>query len=207
MALTDTFDLFTNTSLSTSFSGTYQLVHFTDLGDNDQDFVLYFGSATADRQVQTTTNPGVDNIELDIVDSLPHWAAGTTYAEGDSVQPSSGNENGYRYKCTTAGTSDATTEPTWPTAAIGDQVSDNGVVWDLVSAKHEETEIKLATSSAGLDTATAGQTLSLGNTVTSGTANKVEIHIRVTNAVTTVSDNSADPEISLSFNSITETAT
>ena len=50
---------------------------------------------------------------------------------------------------------------------------------------HEATEIKLATSAAGLDTAVAGAALSLGTALTSGVSGSTEIHIRVTNAVTT----------------------
>lgn len=52
---------------------------------------------------------------------------------------------------------------------------------------HEATEIKLAASSAGLDTASAGAALSLGTSLTSGLSGAREIHIRVTNAVTTAS--------------------
>jgi hypothetical protein len=50
---------------------------------------------------------------------------------------------------------------------------------------HEATEIKLATSAAGLDTAVAGAALSLGTALTSGVSGRTEIHISVTNAVTT----------------------
>lgn len=50
---------------------------------------------------------------------------------------------------------------------------------------HEATEIKLATTAAGLDTANAGAAVSLGHTLTSGLNGKREIHVRVTNAVQT----------------------
>jgi hypothetical protein len=53
------------------------------------------------------------------------WEADTVYAEGDCVLPTT--KNGYRYICTTAGTSDAG-EPTWPTT-IGITVNDNTAVW------------------------------------------------------------------------------
>jgi hypothetical protein len=53
------------------------------------------------------------------------------------------------------------------------------------SSGHETSEIKLATTSAGLDTAVAGASLSLGTSLTSGVSGRKEIHIRVTNAVTT----------------------
>ena len=56
------------------------------------------------------------------------WVVNTAYVLGDIVVPTSGNENGYSYLCTTAGTSHAATEPTWPTA-IGGTVSDGTAVW------------------------------------------------------------------------------
>jgi len=55
------------------------------------------------------------------------WVANTAYALGDIVVPT-GTPNGYCYICTTAGTSHATTEPTWPTT-IGDTVNDGTAVW------------------------------------------------------------------------------
>ena len=58
------------------------------------------------------------------------WAASTAYALGDFVKPTSAN--GLRYKCTAAGTSSGS-EPTWPTAAAGDTVTDGGVTWELDS--------------------------------------------------------------------------
>ncbi len=53
------------------------------------------------------------------------WVGATVYASGDYVLPTV--PNGYRYECTTGGTSDGT-EPTWPTT-IGDTVNDNTAVW------------------------------------------------------------------------------
>lgn len=52
---------------------------------------------------------------------------------------------------------------------------------------HETTEIKLASTQLGLDSATAGAALNLGTVINSGTANKKEIWIRATNAVNSVS--------------------
>lgn len=59
--------------------------------------------------------------------SKPAWVASTAYAVNDLVMPTSANENGHYYKCTTAGTS-SSTEPTWPTAS-GATVADGTVVW------------------------------------------------------------------------------
>lgn len=54
------------------------------------------------------------------------WAVNTAYALNDIVRPRTAN--GRSYKCTTAGTSHTTTEPTWPTTANG-TVSDGTVTW------------------------------------------------------------------------------
>ena len=53
------------------------------------------------------------------------WAASTAYSLGDYVHATT--FNGFRYECTTAGTSD-TTEPTWPLVE-GETVTDGSVVW------------------------------------------------------------------------------
>lgn len=53
------------------------------------------------------------------------WAASTAYSLDDVRVPTT--PNGHKYKCTTAGTSDAT-EPTWPTGS-GATVMDGTVEW------------------------------------------------------------------------------
>jgi hypothetical protein len=62
------------------------------------------------------------------------WQASTGYSLGDVVVPTTGLENGFRYDCTTAGTSDAS-EPTWPTAE-GETVADGTVVWTCRYGNH-----------------------------------------------------------------------
>ena len=203
MALGDlSFKLYTDTALTIPFSGIYQLTHQTDLSDNPQDFVLYFGSAISGAQLQTTTSPGVNNIYLTPTDIIPEWVTLTAYTAGQSVEPVT--PNGYRYECTVSGTS-AASEPTWPTSALGDTVVDGTVTWVLRSERHEITEIKLASTSAGLDAATPGAALSLGHTITGLAANKKEVNIRITNAVTTTGNNSVTPEIGININDVTET--
>ncbi len=54
------------------------------------------------------------------------WAAARAYAKGDFAVPTV--NNGFVYQCTTAGTSHAVTQPTWPTT-VGLTVNDNGVIW------------------------------------------------------------------------------
>jgi hypothetical protein len=55
------------------------------------------------------------------------WQASTAYSLGDIVVPTAGLENGFRYECTTAGTSDSSA-PTWPTTE-GGTVTDGTAVW------------------------------------------------------------------------------
>ena len=204
MAITDTFDLFTDSAQTTAFTGTLTFLHYTDLSDGDQDGVLYLGSNTAGRKIEATSNPGTDNITLTPTDGIADWATGTAYVVGDRVEPTT--PNGYVYECTTAGTSHASTEPTWPTTGIGSStVVDNTVTWTLLSARHELTEVKLASSNAGLTGATAGAALTIGTSVTSEVANQYEIHYRITNAVTNVADNTGYAAITLNLNSIVET--
>lgn len=203
MALADlSFKLYTDSGLTSLFSGLFQLTHESDLSDNPQDFQLWFGSNTASRSLEAASNPGVDQISLTPSDIQPEWTTITAYSLGDCLQPTT--PNGNRYECTTAGTSDVG-EPTWPTVGIGSTVVDGTVVWTLVSAKHEPTEIKLALTAAGLPGATAGAALDLGATLTDGVGNAVEVNIRVTNAVTDVGSNAGCSAIGLNINGVQET--
>ena len=54
------------------------------------------------------------------------WAANTAKALSDDVVPTTANS--FYYTCTTAGTTHAATEPTWPTT-LASTVADNTVVW------------------------------------------------------------------------------
>lgn len=53
------------------------------------------------------------------------WAASTAYAVGALIEPVTGEV----WRCVVAGTSD-TTEPTWGTPTVRDQVADNTVTWE-----------------------------------------------------------------------------
>lgn len=203
MALTDlTFKLYTDVGLTSLFTGLFQLTHETDLSDNPQDLQLWFGSNTASRTLEATSNPGVDQISLTPTDIMAVWVTATVYSLGDCRQPTVANGN--RYEVTTAGTSGAS-EPTWPTTGIGSIVVDGTVVWTLVSAKHLTTEIKLALTAGGLPGATGGAALDLGATLTSGVGNAIEVNIRVTNAVTDVGSNANCVALAANINEVQET--
>jgi hypothetical protein len=71
------------------------------------------------------------------------WQASTAYSVGSVVVPTAGNENGFRYECTTAGTS-GTSQPTWPTTE-GATVNDNTVVWTCRYGGHLGSGVNGAT--------------------------------------------------------------
>jgi hypothetical protein len=62
------------------------------------------------------------------------WVASTAYTLGQFVVPTAGLENGFRYECTTAGTSHSSA-PTWPTTE-GATVADNTAVWTCRYGSH-----------------------------------------------------------------------
>jgi len=61
------------------------------------------------------------------------WAVATVYRLLDRIQSTSADGIHY-FECTTAGTSHASAEPTWPTFA-GDSVEDNGVIWLAIDGR------------------------------------------------------------------------
>lgn len=208
MALSDfTFKMYTNSGLTTAFTGLYQLTHKTNLSDNPQDFLLYFGAypvgleVAGARKINAESNPGVDDILLTPTDILPAWAASTAYTVGKSVEPIT--ENGYRYECTIAGTTGAS-EPTWPTSGIGSTVVSGTATFALRGASHQPTEIKIADTEIGLDTAVAGEALNIGPELLSGVVNAIPIYIRITNAVSVVGNTVGQPEIAIDVNEIGE---
>jgi chitodextrinase len=195
------FGLWNDDQLTSPFSGTLSAVNYTDFSDNPQDFVLYLGSPSEETKLQALSNPGIDNLVLTPTDILQEWEADTVYTEGTIVQPVGGN--GLIYKCTTAGTSDSS-EPSWPTSGIGSTVVDNTAIWTLYAAHHPSTEIKLALTSGELGSATGGASLAVGPTVLGGVDNLVEINIRLTNTVATVSNNAGNEEIGIYMNAAIE---
>lgn len=75
--------------------------------------------------------------------SVPRWAATTAYAVGAFVIPTAGLETGFRYECTTAGTS-AAAQPTWPVVE-GATVTDGTVLWTTRPGNHIGSGVNGAT--------------------------------------------------------------
>lgn len=204
MPFTDSFLLSTEDDLTVESNGFLDLNHKTDQSDNPQTTIFYLGSALEspiERVLQATSDPGVDDIIISVVDILPVWQTAHAYVVGDCVQPTGGG-NGKRYRCSVSGTSHASTEPTWPTTGIGTTVTDGTCTWVFVGAKHEIEEVELSTD--GISFGAPGASLNLGPEVESGVGNLVEIHVRVNSEVLNVSNNVSTPEIRIAINNVTE---
>jgi hypothetical protein len=155
------------------------------------------------RVLQATSNPGIDNITLTPTSTTPVYPTSTAVTVGQQYRPIV--DNTYVYQVTTAGTTSAGS-PTWPTTPVGATVTSGTAVFTLLGKEHSTTEVKLALTEAGLDSATAGAALSLGTDIYSGVDNAVEINIRVTNTVTDVIDVTSYPQLGLYINTVKETS-
>ena len=193
--------LYTDVGLTTLYGGTSSLVHYTNQSDNPQDFKLWLGSTTSGVQFTAVSSPGVDQITITPTAILPIFVISTAYTSGQAVHPVT--PNGFRYECTTAGTSGGS-EPVWPVTPVGATVVSGTATFTLRGAVHPITEVKLAITNGGLAGATAGAALNLGVSITGGVAGAKEIDMRVTNSVIIVSDNTATPELSMYINNIQE---
>ena len=190
-----TFKLYTDATLTTEFdwSGTDKLT-FTASGDT----VLYFGSTDSTKKCQAS---GGGNFDITPTDSVGIWAATTAHVLNDEIQPTT--DLGYYFKCTTAGTSGGS-EPTWSGAATeGDTIADGTITWTNQGPHHEKSEIKLATTSGGLGSATGGAALTITAPVNGGVANKREIHVRATDGT---GGGVAQTNLSLVFDALEELA-
>lgn len=80
------------------------------------------------------------------------WVAATAYTLGQFVSPTT--KNGYRYECTTAGTSDANEPAAWGTT-VGGTTADNDVVWTCRDEKTNSLTPELEELLVGLTAARA----------------------------------------------------
>lgn len=197
-----TYKLYTDAGLTTLASTSLTVAAESDLSDGSQDFNYYFGSTDADEQLQALSNPGVDNITITPTYILPARANSTAYALGASIIPAT--PNGYRYECTTAGTSGGSI-PTYGTT-LGGTTTDGTVTWTLVAEDSPTSEIKLALTSGGLGSATGGAALTLGITLLSGVSNAVRFYVRVTNTITAVSSSVGTPELGININAVKQSS-
>jgi hypothetical protein len=65
-------------------------------------------------------------------------------------------------------------------------------------------EITLGLTSGSLDTNIAGASLNIGTSISNGTGNAVAIHVRVENAIPTVSSTIGQPELTINIEEVQE---
>ena len=191
------FKLWQNETMTTEYGSQgngsrFQTLNF-DAAGGSIDLVMYFGSPNKAYTLRTAKNSGIDNIMLTVADALVDRADNTAYAVGAIVEPAGGN--GYLYQCTTAGTTAAA--PRFLTT-VGATIADGTAVWTCLGKRHAPSEIKLALSKAGLDSATAGGALSLGAELKGGAA--VAIYVRITSAVNDLYNAGQTPQLAISIN-------
>ncbi len=155
--------------------------HLADGSGDPQDFVFYLGSNQAANKFENNNAPGVGQLTVSIANATAIWQASTAYVVGNTVR--SAAKNGYRYKVQsiTGGGASGASEPSWP-LTVGQTVADNEVTWVNDGPIHESTEVKLAAGAAGLDSAVAGAGLDVGTVINGGSANAVEVHMRIDDA-------------------------
>jgi len=183
----------------TSAADPLPITHYTDGSNDPQQFRLYLGSTATSKQFQASSDPGTDQIAISIANLTAAWTASTAVTLNEYRRPVT--NNGYRYQCTTAGTTHSA-EPTWPTT-IGNTVSDGTAVWTCVSKLHVPTEVKLASTQGGLSSATPGASLNVGTQILSGTLNAVSVWLEVDDSTAVVA---TATELQLQTNDLTETS-
>lgn len=179
------------TQAATSLSFVFNQEHNTASG------VLYFGSPDTTVALQTIVNQGVDNVELRTIVALGQPERNTAINLGQCFIV-----NSIVFQCVEAGTT-ASNAVSYP-SNVGGVATDGTAVLNAIYPAHAPSEIKLALSEQGLDNATAGGALQLGNTIQGGAA--IAIYYSITNSVSQVSDTGAYANLCIALNDCVEVA-
>ena len=157
--------------------------------------MLYFGSPDSNIALQTVNNQGVDNVALSPVQSLRQPERDTAVNIGQCFIV-----NNIVFQCVEAGTtaSNAVSYPSY----VGAVATDGTATLNAIYTAHRPNEIKLALSESGLETATAGGALQLGNTIQGGAS--IAIYYSITNGVEQVSDTGAYANLCIALNDCVE---
>lgn len=92
-------------------------------------------SAATDHLGRDVTGSDKDFLGKSLTFSNPSaWATGTAYSAGDYVKPKTGTNYDAVFVALDAGTSDAVTEPTWPTlyGTVVDNAGASQITWKCV---------------------------------------------------------------------------
>ena len=158
------------------------------------DAVIYVGYPDPLIKVVPTPESGASEIVLSVVDALPDWAASKVYVRGALLEPSGGN--GYMYKCTKAGSSDAVAPSIWPIER-GAVVNSGTAEFTNLGPRFAALNVKLAKSQAGLDTASGGGSISFGAEIIGSSKASTPVYIRVSNTSAAVRSDETQPSLRL----------
>ena len=159
--------------------------------------VVYFGSPDTNVALQTISNQGVANVELTPTQSLQQPERGVNISVGQCFIV-----NDIVFQCVTAGDT-SSTAVSYPNT-VGQAVQDGGAVMNGIYPAHKPSEIKLALSENGIEQATAGGSIGLGNTVRGGAA--IAVYYKIENGVRQVSDTGAYNNLCIAINDCVEVA-
>ena len=184
------FTFWANPEMTAEVTSPYPIVYN---GTGSVDIVMYYGSNDADEILTSATS---EPITLMPINKLEKWESARYYKVGDIIEPVIAN--GQMYKCTIPGTS-GHTEPEWQTkpAAV---ISSGTAQFISYGAKFVCSDVKMALSRTGLDTADAGGSISLGQSMRGGAP--IAIYIRITNRFNNLRSDTTDPCISIGTNKV-----
>ena len=180
---------------------TQAINHLVDGSSDPQDFIFYIGSVNSLNKYEAASDPGVDDMVLEISNVTALWVASVAKIVDDEVRTIVQNGFVFKVQSITGGGLTGAVEPTWPTT-IGLTVVDNEVTWVNDGKIHEPIEIKLALTAIGLDSVVAGQNLNIGTIINGGVPGAAVIYMRIDDATAVVA---FATELGLSINNVIET--
>ena len=185
------FTLYADEQMTREAISPYQL-DFNGTGKNE--FRLYFGSPYS---YETLRPKSDEQIMLIPASRLKKWEPNSGYSFGNIVEPIV--SNGYMYESISNGRT-SSNEPVWPTV-VNDWCSSGGVHFLCLGAKFQLENIRMSLTQNGLDKATPGAFLPLGEQLQGG--KPITVFIRVTNDDSTPRSDRSDPCISIRLNATT----
>lgn len=169
-------------------TGTHALNHLVDGSTDPQDFLFYYGSTVSANKAEKNSNPGIDELVVEIFSQVDLWTASVAVVVDDLARTTAKNGFLFKVQSITGTGLTGSAEPVWP-LVLGQTVVDNEVTWANDGKIHETTEIKLALTQAGLDSAVAGASLPVGVLVNGGNTNALTVYARVDDATAMIGEN------------------
>ena len=157
---------------------------------------VWFGSPNTGRVLEPQASNPSGVITISVGEKTQLWAASAAIVSGQIVQ-----DGGFMFRATRSGNT-GTVQPVFP-IRLGDAVNDGTTRWVNIGLAFDESNIRLALSEVGAQTATASS-VNLGASLTGGTA--VAIWFRAANPSGVPRSDNTDPIVRLNINKVIEKA-